>query len=147
MHPPPSRVCITVVLLLACATKPATEPDGVPTGAVDPQAVDAETERLAPAFARVEAAHFDVAHPLLWGFYFLDKDREPLGRVAAALAAQGFRTVQLEPVEGEAGFRLHVEKVEVLSAHGLAQRNLELKALARAHGVEAYDGWDVGKPQ
>jgi hypothetical protein len=41
-------------------------------------------------------------------------------------------------------FMLHVEKVEARSFNSLDNRNGQLDALAVKHGVQAYDGMDLG---
>jgi hypothetical protein len=140
--------CAMILSIGACASAPApstaTAAASPALPATDPEAVKEEAVRLGPVFARLATVPFDVTKPLLWSYFFLDRQREPLLRLQQVLASQGFQLIELAPVEGDAKLRLHVDRVEVLSVEGLARRNLEFKALAAASGVEIYDGWEVG---
>jgi hypothetical protein len=92
-------------------------------------------------------APWNVDGPLLWGYYFTDRNPEPLREAAAKLQASGFRLVDItERASAPSSSRwwLHVEKIEVHSVDSLDARNQELYAFARRMKLGSYDGMDVG---
>ncbi|MBK0011651.1 ribonuclease E inhibitor RraB [Stenotrophomonas sp. S41] len=95
-----------------------------------------------------ENTDWDLATPLLWGYYFVHSTPDRLQALATTLQAQGYEVIELfeqEPEEGDAPFHvLHVERVEIHDEASLDLRNQELAALASQTGVEDYDGVDVG---
>lgn len=95
-----------------------------------------------------ENTDWDINGPLLWGYFFVHASAEPLQALAQHLQALGYTFVELfeqEPEEGDAPFHvLHVERVEIHDEASLDRRNQEFAALAAEHGVEDYDGMDVG---
>lgn len=149
-----------------------------------------ELEQLREMFANIQAeAHWDMAGPMLWGYFFTDRSPEKLQALVPILERQGYRLVDLyqaeldddgeededgeyedgeyeddsaEPedhaieagdadlAEGSATedqeiyFILHVEKEEAHSPESLHERNAQLDALAALHGLDSYDGMDVG---
>ncbi len=94
-------------------------------------------------FDRLEAQGVETRKPLLYGYFFFDKESTKLERLAADLTKQNYSLVRLEKND-DGVFVLHVEKVEVHSADSLLQREDELRSLARRFLVATYDGWDVG---
>ena len=83
----------------------------------------------------------------VWGFFFVHPDRQRLERAGQFLQKDGYRLVEVRgPTQVKAGFRftLHVEKVERHSVDTLLARNDRFYAFARKHGLESYDGMDVG---
>ena len=101
--------------------------------------------QLEQMFSNMRAkTNWNVDGPLLWGYFFFDPNPEKLKRANAELEALGYRTVNLEKVDGAQIFRLHVERVEIHTPATLNSRNLQFYALAKKHGVESYDGMDVG---
>ena len=95
-----------------------------------------------------ENTDWQLATPLLWGYYFVHSTPDRLQALATTLQAQGYEVIELfeqEPEEGDAPFHvLHVEKVEVLDEDGLHKRNPAFEALAAEWGSADYDGMDVG---
>ncbi len=86
--------------------------------------------------------------PMLWGYFFVDRERSRLVAAQAELERRGYHFVEiLEPDQERAGFVLHVERVEVHSIDSLNARNRDLCALARTLNINAYDGMDVGPTQ
>ena len=87
---------------------------------------------------------------LLWGYFFIDPDREKLTCAATELERLGHQTVDIYEPELEEGeppyFFLHVEKIEKHSPESLHAKNQALEALAVRFALRAYDGMDVGKP-
>ena len=84
-----------------------------------------------------------VDAPLLWGYFFTDRDAARLKPLADYLVSLGYRVVEIHPSDGSTYF-LHVERVEKHTATSLHERNTSFYALASRFGVETYDGMDVG---
>lgn len=107
-------------------------------------------EQLVDLFDSIgENTDWDLAGPMRWGYYFTDPDRQRLERVAPLLEADGYRVVALFPAEpetsdGAESWWLHVERDERHSVASLDARNRALHRFAETHGLEAYDGMDVG---
>ncbi len=86
--------------------------------------------------------------PLLWGYFFTDKNPKKFDRLKVHLEKLGYRYVGvLEPekTETDKTYFFHVERVEHHTPQSLHARNQELYRLAKQFGVEAYDGMDVGE--
>jgi hypothetical protein len=106
--------------------------------------------QLEEMFASIKAqTSWDLSRDMLWGFYFLDRKKEPLEKAAKALAAQGYRVVEIRLrnksyADEPDVWQLHVERVETLSVSGLDTRNTEFNKFAKEQGIQDYDGMDVG---
>jgi hypothetical protein len=101
--------------------------------------------KLQAMFATMRAqGRVNVDGPLRWGYYFLDPDRAKLDALAAELHAKGYRLVGLAKDDRRALFRLHVERIELMTAESLYARDIELETLVRRFHVLSYDGMDVG---
>jgi hypothetical protein len=106
-------------------------------------------EQLEDMFAGIARdGAWDLTRSMLWGYFFTDASAGKLERLIAPLADRGCRFVDIFEADVAEGnqpyFFLHVEKAEVHTARSLFARNAELYALADEHGVDAYDGMDVG---
>jgi Regulator of ribonuclease activity B len=86
---------------------------------------------------------------LLWGYFFTDTDPQKLKTAAHALEADGYRFVEVFRDDADAGassiWFLHVERVEHHDVDSLDARNQKLYRFAAEHGLESYDGMDVGR--
>jgi hypothetical protein len=91
-----------------------------------------------------QTPELNVDGHLLWGYFFFNATKEPLAIVAEELMQAGYSIVRLEPADDESCYVLHVERIELHSPRSLYERNIELAGLAQTHGVESYDGMDVG---
>lgn len=101
--------------------------------------------KLQAMFATMRAqGRVNVDGPLLWGYFFLDPDHAKLGALAAELRAKGYRVVGVARMNGRALYRLHVERVESLTAESLYARDIEFETLVRRFHILSYDGMDVG---
>lgn len=94
-------------------------------------------------------AKWSIDGVCLWGYFFTDHDRSKLLAAAPALEQMGYRFVGLlvpPPAEDGASevIFLHVEREEQHTVDSLHARNQELYRFAEEHGIEAYDGMDVG---
>jgi len=92
---------------------------------------------------------WDMSHDMLWGYFFTNSTRQPLEKASNDLARSGYRVVQIYPREKKSPkdpdlWWLHVERVETHSVASLFQRNAELSLFAKRHGLDTYDGMDVG---
>lgn len=102
-------------------------------------------EMLKQMFAQMRKdAPFDPASDLLWGYFFTNSTKRELRPVADELVAGGYREVGLYRTDDKSTYFLHVERVEKHSPESLHARNLELYELAERHGIDSYDGMDVG---
>jgi hypothetical protein len=94
---------------------------------------------------------WNMAEPMLWGYFFTDPSEAKLGAAAAELEKQGYRFVAIfapDLEEDEAPyFFLHVECEEVHTRESLHARNAEHYELAERLGLSSYDGMDVGPVQ
>jgi hypothetical protein len=104
-------------------------------------------EQLETMFADMRArAPWNVDGPLLWGYFFYDRNPQKLEKAAAELSQERYRVVSIEKVNSNVLYRLHVEKVETHSPSSLHARNQALYLFAEKHGLASYDGMDVGRP-
>ena len=107
-------------------------------------------EQIQEVFDGMQAeTDWDLSGPMLWGYFFTHATANPLQLAAAALRKDGYTVVDSylsdkeSPKDPDVWF-LHVEKVEVHSVDSLLARSEALDAFAAKHGLDAYDGWDVG---
>lgn len=106
-------------------------------------AKDKEREsNINTTFDKMELQGVDTKKPLLYGYFFFDKEKTKLEKLKDALLKDTYKLVRLEKIEQQQ-FILHVEKVEIHSRLSLLERESQLDKLAKTFHV-AYDGWDVG---
>lgn len=95
-----------------------------------------------------QGAKWDMSRPMLWGYFFTDRSREKLESALPALERSGCRYVDLFLPELDDGqepyYFLHVEREEIHTPASLHERNAQFYALADLHGLDSYDGMDVG---
>ncbi|MBK9529159.1 MAG: tetratricopeptide repeat protein [Acidobacteria bacterium] len=94
-------------------------------------------------FDRLGAQGVNTNKPLLYGYFFFDRDKAKLERLAANLIKQNYSLVRLERND-DGVCVLHVEKTEAHSVDSLLKREEEFRVLASRFMVATYDGWDVG---
>jgi len=87
----------------------------------------------------------DVNGPLLWGYFFNDPSVDKLENAIKELEALGYEYVGVYSDEDETDFALHVQKVETHTVDSLIALNEVFYTFAAKHGIEAYDGMDVGR--
>jgi tetratricopeptide (TPR) repeat protein len=90
----------------------------------------------------MELQGVDTKRPLLYGYFFYDKEQSKLEKVKKELVQTDYKLVRLEMTE-EQEYILHVEKIETHSRTSLLGREDQLDKLANKYKV-TYDGWDVG---
>jgi hypothetical protein len=102
-------------------------------------------EALQEMFANMRTTpSMDVDGDLLWGYFFFSSTQAPLNTASEQLQRRGYSLVRNELTDDGSSYVLHVERVETHTPRSLYARNAELEALAEAHGVDSYDGMDVG---
>ena len=89
----------------------------------------------------------DVNGPLLWGYFFNDSDPDMLEAAVKALEDLGYDYVGIYSDKEETEFALHVEKIETHTVDSLLALNETFYAFAAKHGLQAYDGMDVGSAE
>ena len=102
-------------------------------------------EKLQAMFADMRAkTPWIVDGPLLWGYFFFDRDMEKLMGAATELQTMGYRIANLDAVQGRPLFRLHIERVEAHTPESLNLRNVQFYEFAEKRAIGSYDGMDVG---
>ncbi len=96
-----------------------------------------------------EEGRWDMSQPMLWGYFFTHREKEPLEKAVPLLRARDYEFVDLylsdkEDPADEDLWWLHVQRVEAHSVDTLFARNEQLYEFAAAHGLDSYDGMDVG---
>jgi hypothetical protein len=86
----------------------------------------------------------NVDGELLWGYFFMDPQEAKLRPVADELAKSGYRVVEFHLSRDGRTHVLEVQKIERHTAQTLHARNEEFYRLAEKHGIQSYDGMDVG---
>jgi len=94
-------------------------------------------------FDKMELEGVNTKKPLLFGYFFFDKDKSKLENLKNELLNDDYKLVRLEKSEKKK-FILHVEKVEIHTRASLFDRENKLDELSKKFKVETYDGWDVG---
>lgn len=94
-------------------------------------------------FEKMELQGVDTKRPLLFGYFFYDKDKSKLEKLKDELLKDNYRLVSLEKVDKNK-YILHLEKIEIHTRESLLRRENWLDELAKKYKVELYDGWDVG---
>ncbi len=85
----------------------------------------------------------DTKRPLLYGYFFFDKNRANLEKLGAELVKDNYTLARIEKTDS-IFYILHVEKIEPHTRESLLKREIFLEAMAKQFTVELYDGWDVG---
>ncbi len=115
-----------------------------------------DTSSVDQMFADIRAeTDWDIDGPMLWGYFFTDRDPHRLKRLGEQLVQDGYRHVDIFTIESDGSadgventeegvYFLHVERVETHTTWSLEVRNRGFEALARTFEVAAYDGMNVG---
>lgn len=119
----------------------------IDTSSVDQSSVD-------QLFAEIRAeTDWNIDGPMLWGYFFAERDPHRLKRLSEHLVDDGYRHVDIFTIESDGSaddvgdadsgmYFLHVERVETHTTWSLELRNRSFEALATKFDV-AYDGMDV----
>lgn len=101
-----------------------------------------EAQKLEIRFELWRKFHFMVDDEALWGYSFVDSNREKLQRLAKHLESLGYTIVNISEVKSEeypGEFELQIKKIEKHSPATLAQRNKEFRALAATFDIRKYN--------
>lgn len=96
-----------------------------------------------------DEGRWDMTQPLMWGYFFTHSAKDPLAKVVPLLRERDYEFVDLyqsdkeDPADADLWW-LHVQRVEIHSVDSLFARNEQLYEFASAHGLDSYDGMDVG---
>ena len=95
--------------------------------------------------------NWDTSEPMLYSYYFVDKDADKLDSLGIALEEKDFDFIGVYELgdektdESTGEYLLHIDKVEAHTPESLAQRNVEFQRLADEYEIETYDGWEFGE--
>ena len=104
--------------------------------------MDTNLESLKETFERMRKEEFDIESKSLWGFYFIDTDKDKLLDVYNELKDSGYELKSLDQGDDNK-WQLFVTKIDLLTPEKLNRRNIAFNELAMHCGIELYDGWDV----
>jgi hypothetical protein len=109
-----------------------------------------DREALVEMFeALAERGEWDMSQPMLWGYFFTNHSQATLQAAVPCLQGDQYEFVDIYQSEkddpsDEDLWWLHVQRVEVHTVDTLAARNERLSEFATRHGIDSYDGMDVG---
>ncbi|MES0489468.1 MAG: ribonuclease E inhibitor RraB [Leptospirales bacterium] len=94
---------------------------------------------------------WNMTGPMLWGFFFSNKEEKPLVKVKERLESLGYKFIGIHPSSKEENkepdfYWLQMIKEEAHTPDSLDARNNELYAIANELEIDSYDGADVGPP-
>jgi len=109
-----------------------------------------ERQALVEMFDSIaERGEMDMSRPMLWGYFFTNRDPAALRAVIPNLQSDDYEFVDVYQSEKDNPndddlWWLHVQRVEVHTVDSLFARNERLAEFASLHGIDSYDGMDVG---
>ncbi len=109
--------------------------------------VDWEVQEMFDSIS--ENTDWDMSGDMLWGYFFTDADRSNLEGAVPFLDEMGYLVNSIYLADKETAgepdlWWLHIEKIETHSVGSLDTTNLILYEFAKKHGLDSYDGMDVG---
>ncbi|MBX7172475.1 MAG: ribonuclease E inhibitor RraB [Pyrinomonadaceae bacterium] len=114
--------------------------------------IESQLEGIREIFAEAQQEdNWKIDEPMLYSFYFVDKNIDKLEKLGLKLEADGYDFIDIfelgdEETEKSTGeYLLHIDKVEVHTPESLAQRNIDFQKLADEFEIEMYDGWEFGE--
>ncbi len=112
---------------------------------------ESQLEGIREIFAEAKREdNWNLDEPMLYSYYFVAKDADKLDQLGEKLEEQEYDFVGVfelgdEETDKSTGeYLLHIDREEKHTPETLAQRNVELAALA-AESEVAYDGWEFGE--
>ena len=109
-----------------------------------------DREALVEMFESIsDRGEWDMSQPMLWGYFFTNHNEAALRAAVPVLNADQYEFVDIylsekDDPSDEDLWWLHVQRVEVHTVDTLAARNERLSEFASRHGIDSYDGMDVG---
>ena len=114
--------------------------------------IESQLDGIREIFAEAKQEdNWNTDEPMLYSFYFVDKDVDKLEKLGLKLEADGYDFIDIfelgdEETEKSTGeYLLHIDKIEVHTPESVAQRNVEFQKLSDEFGIETYDGWEFGE--
>lgn len=114
--------------------------------------IESQLEGIREIFAEAKREdNWNTDEPMLYSFYFVDKNIEKLEKLGLKLEADGYDFIDIfqlgdEDTEKPTGeYLLHIDKIETHTPESVAQRNVEFQKLADELEIETYDGWEFGE--
>jgi len=102
-----------------------------------------DLEKIKSIFDQIEVQGVDTKQNLLYGYFFMDKDKLKLNKLKDELLTQSYRFVELDK-KYSGTFMLHVEKLEKHTRKSLQEREQKLRAMAAKYNISSFDGFDIG---
>lgn len=100
-------------------------------------------DKIEELFNNMKSNGVDTDSEMLYGYFFTNKTREPLEKLAKELENKNYKFVDIYPDKDNLLW-LHVEKIETHDPKSLFALNKELYALADKYNLDSYDGFDIG---
>lgn len=114
--------------------------------------IESQLEGIREIFAEAKREdNWNTDEPMLYSFYFVDKNIEKLEKLGLKLEADGYDFIDIfqlgdEDTEKPTGeYLLHIDKIETHTPESVAQRNVEFQKLADEFEIDTYDGWEFGE--
>lgn len=114
--------------------------------------VESQLEGIREIFAEAKREdNWNTDEPMLYSFYFVDKNVDKLEKLGLKLEADGYDFIDIfqlgdEETQKPTGeYLLHIDKIEVHTPESIAQRNVEFQKMADEFEIETYDGWEFGE--
>lgn len=114
--------------------------------------IESQLEGIREIFAEAKREdNWNTDEPMLYSFYFVDKNIEKLEKLGLKLEADGYDFIDIfqlgdEETEKPTGeYLLHIDKIETHTPESVAQRNVEFQKLADELEIHTYDGWEFGE--
>lgn len=114
--------------------------------------VESQLEGIREIFAEAKREdNWNTDEPMLYSFYFVDKNVDKLEKLGLKLEADGYDFIDIfqlgdEETQKPTGeYLLHIDKIEVHTPESIAQRNVEFQKLADEFEIDTYDGWEFGE--
>lgn len=92
-------------------------------------------------------AKWDLNKPLVWGYYFYDKDPAKLEKLKKKLEEKGFKVYQVRKSAYfiRNNYLLYAYEEVTHTPESLFDQCNRLANLAIENGIEEFDGWEAGK--
>lgn len=100
-------------------------------------------DKIEELFSNMKSSGVNTDSQMLYGYFFTNKTREPLQKLADDLKKENYKFVDIYPDE-ENLLWLHVEKIEIHNPKSLFALNKQFYALADKYRLDSYDGFDIG---
>jgi hypothetical protein len=117
------------------------------TSSIKTETIQISLLELQQTFQKMDKeAGWDTTKPLFWGYYFYDHRIAKLQQLSELLKSQGFHVYDIRKgARNDGSYLLYVYEETIHNPSSLFDQNNTLSKIAIENGIEAYDGWEVGK--